>query len=46
MNKCKTCDMNCAVMCAKDWDLIDDNREQRMDVIGQNGNTGEHYDRS
>lgn len=22
----------------------DDQREQRIDVIGQNGNTGEHYD--
>ena len=22
----------------------DEQREQRMDVIGQNGNTGEHYD--
>lgn len=25
-NKCKTCDMNCSGMCAKDWEpLSDDN---------------------
>ena len=29
-----------------DWrrDQYDEDREWRMDIIGQNGNTGEHYD--
>lgn len=22
MNKCKTCDMNCSGMCAKDWEPL------------------------
>ena len=26
-----------------DWSAVEDELNRRMDVIGQNGNTGEHY---
>ena len=28
---------------AFDWVVVEDELNRRMDVIGQNGNTGEHY---
>ena len=28
----------------RDWQENEEEMNQRMDIIGQNGNTGEHYD--
>ena len=28
----------------QEWDLMEEELNKRMDIIGQNGNTGEHYE--
>jgi len=35
----------CAMHAAQqEWDLMEEQLNKRMDIIGQNGNTGEHYE--
>jgi hypothetical protein len=35
----------CAMHAAQqEWDLMEEELNKRMDIIGQNGNTGEHYE--
>lgn len=33
MNKCKTCDMNCSGMCAKDWESLSDDNYKPGSII-------------
>jgi hypothetical protein len=35
------CSMHAA---QQEWDEMEDELNKRMDIIGQNGNTGEHYE--
>ena len=36
----------CAMPAAQqEWEIMEEELNKRMDIIGQNGNTGEHYEK-
>ena len=44
-NQDKATPRGCAMHAAQqEWDEMEEELNKRMDIIGQNGNTGEHYE--